>query len=321
VTTAPRVRWGVLGAGDIAIGAHVPAIQHSSNAELWAIGSRREDRAQELARRTGAPRAYGSYEALLDDPEVDAVYIGLPNGLHETWTVAAARAGKHVLCDKSLAFDGASAERMRAACASAGVRLMEGFMIRHHPQWDVVRAILDGEKIGTLRTIDAWLSGAARDDDHRWSTELGGGALYDVTTYGINIARFMTREEPTVVSAVASMRGGVDESSAIVLRFPSGVLATASGSLCSAPSQGARFVGARGELLMNDPVVTTFAGTTMVLTHEGRSETIRVPGANHFLHQIEHFSSCVRDAQRGLWPAEDGVANAAVCEAARATFR
>jgi predicted dehydrogenase len=120
------VRWGILGLGAIGRGAHAPAILHSNNGTLWAVASRDLAKAEAVARETKAPKAYGSYEALLADHEVDAVYIGLPNGMHEAWTVAAARAGKHVLCDKSLTFDAASAERMRDTCAVAGVRLMEG---------------------------------------------------------------------------------------------------------------------------------------------------------------------------------------------------
>jgi predicted dehydrogenase len=315
-----KVRWGVLGTGRIAVGAHVPAIAYASNAELAAIGTRGAARRDELAGSAAGWTVHESYEALLADDSIDAIYIGLPNGLHELWTLAAARAGKHVLCDKSLALDAAAASRMREACSAANVRLMEGFMIRHHPQWDRVRALVAEGALGTLRTIQAWLTGSAADDDHRWSADLGGGALFDVTAYGINIARLVTQQEPVQVVATAKMRGRVDESSQVSLRFPSGVLATATGSLSAAATQGVQLVGDKGELWVPSPVVPHFEPTSLTLTTGGRAHLLHVPGANHFLHQIEHFSACVLDENRPLWPAEDGVANVTVCDAARRAF-
>lgn len=300
--------------------AHVPAIVHSSNAVLVAVGTRSATRGAELAGSAAGWAVHDSYEALLADESIDAIYVGLPNGLHESWVLAAARAGKHVLCDKSLALDAAAALRMRDACSAANVRLMEGFMIRHHPQWDRVRALVAEGALGTLRTIQAWLTGSAADDDHRWSADLGGGALFDVTAYGINIARLVTQQEPVQIAATAKMRGRVDESSQVSLLFPSGVLATATGSLSAAATQGVHLVGDMGELWVPSPVVPHFEPTSLTLTTAGRAHLLHVPGANHFLHQIEHFSACVLDANRPLWPAEDGVANVTVCDAARRAF-
>jgi D-xylose 1-dehydrogenase (NADP+, D-xylono-1,5-lactone-forming) len=315
-----KVRWGVLGSGRIAMGAHVPAIVHSSNGVLVGVATRGAARRAELAASAAGWAVHDSYEELLADQSIDAIYIGLPNGLHESWVLAAARAGKHVLCDKSLALDTGAALRMREACSAANVRLMEGFMIRHHPQWDRVRELVAQGALGTMRTIHAWLTGTAADDDHRWSAELGGGALFDVTAYGINIARLLTQEEPTQIVATAQMRGRVDESSQVSLRFPSGVLATATGSLGAAATQGVHIVGDKGELRVPSPVVPHFEPTTLTLAAGGEVFTPHVPGANHFLHQVEHFSACVLDPTRPLWPAEDGVANVTVCDVARRAF-
>jgi predicted dehydrogenase len=299
----------------------VPAIVHSSNATLVAMGTRGVARRAELERSAAGCIVHDSYEALIADENVDAVYIGLPNGMHEAWALAAARRGKHVLCDKSLALDTGAALRMREACAAANVRLMEGFMYRHHPQWDRVRELVDSGALGTVRSIHAWLTGTANDDDHRWSADLGGGALFDVTAYGINIARLITQEEPAQILATADMRGAVDQSSHVTLRFASGVLATAVGSLCAAASQGVVIVGHKGTLRVTAPVVPHFEPAVLALDTGGGTQAIHVSGANHFLHQIEHFSACVLDASRPLWPGEDGVANVTVCDAARRAYK
>ncbi len=317
MATNARVRWGILGGGRIALWAHAPALHGASNACLRAIATRKAGTARGAADAAGAEVVYADYPVLLADPAIDAVYIGLPNGLHEAWTIAAARAGKHVLCDKSLALDLAAALRMRAACEEAGVRLMEGFMVRHHPQWTRVRRLLAEGAVGELRAIDTWLTGAAGTTDHRWSRALGGGALYDVTVYGVDLARFLTGEEPEDVRALGTRRGDVDASSVVALRFPSGVVATAAGSLVAAASQGVRITGTDGVLTLEQPVVTHFDPTRVHLDRAGARETWLLPGANHFLHQIEHFSACVLDPARPLGPGEDGVENARVCEAAR----
>src|SRR4051812_19117915 len=173
------IGWGILGCGSIATHAVAPAIGWSHNGCLVAIASREKSTAEAKAKSLGASRAYAPYEVMLADPEVVAVYIGLPNGLHEAWAIAAIDAGKHVLCEKSLALSPASARRVCDAASKRGVRLVEAFMYRHHPQWSVVRGLLEERAIGDVRIVRAGLAGtlgAAKKDDHRWSSELGGGA-------------------------------------------------------------------------------------------------------------------------------------------------
>jgi predicted dehydrogenase len=319
------VRWGILGCGWIATEAVAPAIRWSHNGRLVAVASRDPDVASARARQVGAERAYAPYDALLDDPDVDAVYIGLPNGLHEEWALRCAQSGKHVLCEKSLTMTLASARRMGEAFSSRGLRLIEAFMYRHHPQWSLVRALLADGAIGTPHMVRAsFCSRFAKPADHRWSATLGGGALWDLTCYGINVTRYVTRVEPVRVAALGDWRTPekVDASTTVSLELEGGVLASITGSLRCGPDQTVVIVGDRGVLEIARPFVPRWE-PTHVSVRLGWAEERRheVGGANHFLHQVEHFASLVLDPQRDAWPAEDGIRNVAACEAADTSAR
>lgn len=304
-----RVRWGILGCGSIATSALAPAMRWSSNGELVAAASRDKAKAEAL----GVPRAHGSYEALLDDPEVDAIYIGLPNGLHRRWAIAAAEAGKHVLCDKSLALTRDDADAIGEAFRRRGLLLAEGFMVRHHPQWTRARELLDSGAIGTPRHVRAVLRATlGKDEDHRWSASLGGGALFDVTCYAVNAARYFLREEPTAARGVARWRSpGADESTDAILDFASGAVASVHGSLCAPFEQEVVVSGDRGRLVLARPFIPHWDPVTIVVERDGAVDHVPITGANHFLHMVEHVATAVR---RGvLEPAEDGVANVHAC--------
>lgn len=313
-----RVRWGILGCGSIASSAIAPAIQWSANGELLAIASRTPERAAEKAKELGAPRAYGRYEELLADPDVDAVYLGLPNGLHAHWAMHAAHAGKHVLCDKSLTLDVASARALRELFRSRDLVLVEGFMVRHHPQWTLVHSLITKDAIGPVRQVRAWFRATLdRPGDHRWSKTLGGGALFDVTCYAINVARFVIGEEPSRVLATARWASsGVDEATDALLEFPGGAVASVHGSLRAPFEQGVVIVGERGRIVLEKPFVPRWEGTEVAI-HVRREgpEVQLVGGANHTLHMIEHVSRCIGDRTLPLFPAEDGSANVATCAA------
>ncbi len=317
------VGWGILGCGNIATHALAPAITWSRNGKLVAIASRSAQTAAAKAQTLGAMRAYGSYEDLLDDPEVHAVYIGLPNGLHAEWAKAAARAGKHVLCDKSLTLDEASARALGRVFDDAGLVLMCGFMVRHHPQWELARRLLAEGAIGRVRSVRAWLAGRLDSPtDHRWSVVLGGGALFDVTCYGVNAARAIVGTEPRIVGARAAWRTSmddppdrVDESSHALLEFPGGEIAAVYGSLVAEPEQGVVIVGDKGRMTLERPFIPGWdQAPVQVVTSHGNA-THMAPGANHFLHQVEHFAAAVNDGQRSLFPAENGVADTIACAA------
>lgn len=315
---APTLRWGILGAGRIAQSAIIPSLHYAKNARPMAIASRNPERAKRIATRLSIPKVYGGYEALLADPDIDAIYIGLPNGLHPEWVCKAAAAGKHILCEKSLALNLEDAKRMRAACWSAGVLLMEGYMYRHHPQWAKAEELIRGGQLGHILSVDARLSGYVPAEDHRWDPELGGGALFDVTCYGINVARLIFDAEPTAVQAIADWdEGGVDRSSRVIMTFPEGGHAGAWGSFEGSGGQMVHIVGTDGELWLDRPFVPHFDPVELVLKRLDGIDRIRVGGANHYLHQLEYFSRCVLQEELLGTPGEDGVANVAVCVAAQ----
>jgi predicted dehydrogenase len=317
-----RIGWGILGCGSIATHAIAPAITWSQNGRLVAVASRDRGVAEGKRTQLGALRAYAPYEALLEDREVDAVYIGLPNGMHEEWALRAAAAGKHVLCEKSLTLSADAATRMGDAFAERGLRLVEAFMYRHHPQWRAVKELLP--EIGEIRFVRSSLLGHLRaPDDHRWSASLGGGALFDVTCYPVNAARFVLNAEPIAIQAVASMHreGGVDETTQASLVFPDGVIASVSGALDAGRDQSFVVVGTAGTLEVTRPFVPGWSATSIVLRdRDARERHVEVGGANHFLHQVEHFVSLVLDPARKARPSENGVANVGVCEAIARSF-
>ena len=314
----PVVRWGILGCGSIATSAIAPAIRWSNNGELLAIGSRSKERAAEKAAELGAPRSYGRYEDLLADPDVDAVYLGLPNGEHARWALAAAAAGKHVLCDKSLTLDLSNALDVRDEFRSRGLLLVEGFMVRHHPQWTLVRALLESGTIGPVRHVRAWFRATLDNaEDHRWSKTLGGGALFDVTCYAVNAARLAIGEEPARALGTARWaKSGVDESTDALLEFPSGAVASVHGSLRAPFEQGVVISGERGRIVVDRPFVPRWEATTVAIYVDRSGPEVQlVAGANHFLHMVEHVARTIRDRSLPLFPAEDGVANVAACSA------
>jgi len=317
------LRWGILGCGAIATSAIAPAIRWARDAELVAVGSRTMDRARQKAAEVGAARAHGRYEDLLADPEVDAVYIGLPNGEHAQWAIAAAEAGKHVLCDKSLTLHVDDAHAMREAFARRGLVLVEGFMVRHHPQWSALRDLLASGAIGGVQHLRAWFRARLSNDaDHRWSPELGGGALFDVTCYPINLVRFVTREEPAAAQATGLFTAsGVDAETDALLEMPSGIVASVHGSLRAPFEQGLVVAGERGRLILERPFVPGWEPTSILVDVDGSMERRDVSGANHFLHMIEHVTSHIRDRSTPLAPAEDGVANVEACNLVLAAAR
>lgn len=312
------VRWGILGCGAIASWAVCPALRWSPITELRGIASRSAARAEAKAREVEAPRAYGSYQEIVDDPDIDVIYLGVPNGLHEKWGTAALKAGKHVMCEKSLALSSAAARRMVEAAGQSGVRLMEAFMYRHHPQWNLVRDTINSGEIGEVVLVRAGLAGQLLDsDNYRWSSVLGGGALYDVTCYAVNLARMIMRREPLSVFSLADRNtvDEVDRTSTVVMDFGFGRLATATGSLSAANYQYCEIHGTRGSISVEHPFIPGWQATTVTIERGMNRDRVEVSGANHFLHEIEHFALCARDPGRPLSPAEDGLCQALVNEA------
>jgi predicted dehydrogenase len=316
-----RLRWGVLSTARIGRTRFIPGVRGGHEGEVAAIASRDAARGRAVAAELDVPRAHGSYEALLADAEVDAVYIGLPNGLHAEWTVKCAAAGKHVLCEKPAARRLADAQRMAEACRRAGVLLMEAFMYRHHPQHarvlDLLRAGAIGEPVFVRASFCFAMSPERRAaGDVRLQPTLDGGALMDVGCYAVNAARYLFGAEPVEVTGLQRIDSqfGVDTSFAGVLRFPGDRLALVDGSFDATGTQQFEIAGAGGLIRVDRAFLPGSAAEPIHIVQGPDRRTETPPNADQYALEADHFAQSVR-AGRLLPPAEDGVAQAAVVDA------
>src|SRR5450755_38233 len=220
-----KIKWGILSTANIGIKRVIPAIIAGRRGIVAAIASRDPDRAGRVAASFGIARSYGSYEALLDDPEIEAIYNPLPNHLHVEWTVKALDAGKHVLCEKPIGLSAAEAQAIVAARDRSGMRVVEAFMVRFHPQWHRVRALVQGGRIGSVRAIQSAFVFSVLDPKNvRNRADIGGGALYDVGCYPIVTARYLFGTEPQRAIALVDRDPdlAVDRVTSGLLSFPGG---------------------------------------------------------------------------------------------------
>jgi predicted dehydrogenase len=316
---ADVVRWGILSPARIGTQKVIPAIQRAGRCEVVAIASRDVARAREAAEVLGIPRTHGSYEALLADPDVDAVYVPLPNHLHAAWTIAAARAGKHVLCEKPLAMTVAEAQGMIDAAVDAGVLLMEAFMYRLHPSWVAVRGLVASGRIGELRSVQSWF-GYYNDDptNIRNIREVGGGALYDVGCYCVNLSRMLFGAEPSGVGA--SIRrdpvGGTDVLTSAVLDFPGGGLASFTCSTRTETDQRVHVYGSEGRISVGIPFnIPPDRPTEVSVTAGGdppvspATEVLTFPACDQYTVQAEAFAAAILDGAPLPTPVEDALGN------------
>jgi len=317
------LRWGVLSTAKIGIGKVIPATAAAARCEVVAIASRDLGRAQAAASQLGIARAYGSYEDLLADPNVDAVYNPLPNHLHAEWTIAAARAGKHVLCEKPLATTTGDAERMIEACEAEGVLLMEAFMYRLHPTWEAVRASVASGRIGELRVVQSWFSYFNDDPgDIRNIVEAGGGALYDIGCYCVNLSRMLFGAEPERVrgSVMRDPIMGIDILTSAILDFDDG-MATFTCSTRAEPDQRVHIYGTEGRISVEIPFnIPPDRPTRVSITAGGDppvrpdTEVLTFDPANEYTIQAERFAAAVLDGDPVPIPPSDAIGNLRVIE-------
>jgi predicted dehydrogenase len=317
------VKWGVLGCADIAVKKVIPAMLGSELSQVTAIASRSEERAMATARSLGIPRAFGSYQALLDDPDLEAVYIPLPNHLHHEWAIAAAKAGKHVLCEKPLSTSSALAKEMIAGAERSGVKLMEAFMYRLHPLWVEVRRLIADGAIGDMRAVQSFFSYHNVDPgDIRNQVDSGGGALFDIGCYPVNVARMLFDAEPTNV--IAAIRRdpvfGTDILTSVVLDFE-GRHATFTCSTQLEDDQRVHIYGTEGRLLVEIPFNIPPDRPTRVLHIAGgdapvdpKVVTHQIDAADQYRVQADAFSRSIREGTPVPTPPEDAVANLEVME-------
>lgn len=290
--------WGVLGAGFVATRALVPAIQRSRNGRVTAIASRELSRARELAAQWDVERAYGSYQDLLDDPSIEAVYIALPNSLHAEWTLRAARAGKHVLCEKPLACDASEGEAMLAACRAAGVLLMEAAMYRFHPRMRRLQELVAGGALGTTRFLHSAFSFPFHNpQNYRNVPAYGGGALLDVGCYCVNALCWLSGAVPRAIQVFSHHReaGGIDLDTSALLRFPDGVLGHLQCSFAAAEHQTIEVVGSEGAVTA--PLAfTAWRDDPTFLRFQHGSQVTEEPfaPADPYQLMVEHFVETLR---------------------------
>jgi predicted dehydrogenase len=315
---AERVRWGVLGAAKIAVERVIPAMQRGEWAEVSAVASRDPGRARRVADALGIPRAYGSYEELLADPEIEAVYNPLPNHLHVPWSIRAAEAGKHVLCEKPVGLDAGEARRLLEARDRTGVKIQEAFMVRTHPQWLAARELVRSGRIGELRSFACTFSYFNRDAANiRNQATMGGGALMDIGCYPVTLSRFVYGAEPRRVLGHVERdpEWGVDRLTTAVLDFAAGH-ATFTCATQLAPYQRVQLFGTRGRVEVEVPVNAPPDRPTRILVADDAGvETREFPVCDQFTIQGDLFSRAVRERGEQPIPLEDALRNMAVIDA------
>ena len=320
-----KVRWGVIGAtAMIAVERVIPAMLEAERSEIIAVASRDPAQARGVAERFEIPRVHASYEALLADPDIEAVYIPLPNNLHMQWTIAAIEAGKHVLCEKPIALNAGEVTHMIAARDKAGVLVEEAFMLRDHPQWSRMREIIRSGRLGKIQATQGLYTYFNRDPDdiRNRDPELGGGGTYDLGCYTTAVARYVFQAEPMRVIATMQKDPSFDTArlSSVIIEFPDGH-GSWTISTQSARYQGLTILGEKGWMRPEIPHVPFAENETRIFiagdTWPGPfpEETITLAPVNQYTLQGDRFSRLVLGEAVEAWPLETALANIKVLDA------
>jgi len=322
---AEKIKWGVLGNANIARVCVIPAIQKSTNSTVYALASRSPERARQVATQNKIPRVYDSYDKLLTDSQIQAIYIPLPNHLHHPWALNALKAGKHVLCEKPLACNAVQALEMADTAREMGLLLMEAFMYRFHPRSKRIKEMVAGGSIGTPRlvrsafcyTMGKKLLGSSKGA--RMNPEMGGGALLDVGCYSVSVARWLFGCEPTRVQGQAVYHpAGVDVHFAGVLRFSDQGLATVEASFVSALQQTYTVVGSRGAIELPHNAFIPWEKDAVFIVRDKDEEEGKqhvVSGADEYQLMVEHFAEAVLGRAPLAYVPDDSVLNMKVLDA------
>jgi predicted dehydrogenase len=316
------VRWGVISTANIGTAKVIPGMMKSRELEIRAIASRTLPTARRWAKKLGIPVAYGSYEDLLNDPEIDAIYNPLPNHLHVPLTLQAAAKGKHVLCEKPIALTAKEAATLRKA--PAGIHIAEAFMVRHHPQWIKARELAASGKLGTLRAIQSFFSYFNIDPKNvRNMADIGGGAAYDIGCYPIVTARFVFGAEPVRVMALVDRdpEFRTDRTTSAVVDFGEGRHLTFTVSTQAVPYQRVNIFGTTARLEVEIPFNAPQDGAMKLYLDDGRkladasAKTIKLAKADQYQLQGEAFSRVVRGEEPLVFGVDDAIAQAKVIDA------
>lgn len=318
------VRWGILSTAKIGRTKVVPGMMKSPLCAISAVASRSEASAQAMARELGIPKAYGSYEALLADPDIEAVYNPLPNHLHVPLTLMAASAGKHVLCEKPIAITAHEAEQLKEA--SSKVFIAEAFMVRHHPQWQHARSLIQEGAIGEVRAIQVLFSYFNADPSNiRNRADIGGGGLLDIGCYAVVAGRYFFDAEPVRVIALEDLDPAlaIDRTTSAVMDFGAGRQLTFTVSTQLVPYQRAQILGTKGRIEIEIPFNAPPDEPTRIFLddgagHGGRSaRAVEFPVVDQYQLQGETFSGVIRGAELLKQGLEDALMNMRILDALR----
>jgi predicted dehydrogenase len=317
------VNWGIISTAKIGVEKVIPAMQKSRHCRIVAIASRDLATAEKVAKKLGIPQAYGSYEALLADPKIEAVYNPLPNHLHVPWSIKAAEAGKHVLCEKPIALDAKEAEQLVAARDRTGKLITEAFMVRSHPQWLRVRELVREGRIGRPRAIQGFFSYFLTDPKNvRNQADIGGGGLYDIGCYPIVTSRFLFEAEPRRVVALIERDPvlKIDRLASAILDYPEGQ-ASFTCSTQLVPYQRMQVFGDKGRIAVEIPFNAPPDRPCRIFVDDGsqlgdgsaRAESFEV--CDQYALQGDLFSEAIRTGKPVAFPLEDAVKNMRVIDA------
>ena len=314
-----KIRWGVLSTSKFAQNKIIPAVKHCQHAEISAIASRNLDSAQEVATRLGISTAYGSYEELLADANIDAIYNPMPNHLHVDWSIKALQAGKHVLCEKPIGLSSAEGQRLvDAAKQHPQLKIMEAFMYRLHPQWQRTKQLVDEGRIGQLRTIQSFFSYFNTDANNiRNKADIGGGGMMDIGCYNVSLSRFIFGTEPKRVLGIAEFdpQFQTDRLASGVLDFGNGT-ATFTCSTQLTPYQRVNIFGTEGRVEIEIPFNAPPDKPCRMWHQQGdKIEEIVFDICDQYTIEFDQFSLAVLNDTAVPTPLEDAVANMKVVEA------
>ena len=307
------IRWGILGCARIARMQLIPAIQRCENARLQAIASRDPAKFADFRASFGDFTAHASYEALLDDSSVDAVYLPLPNALHCEWAIKAMRKGKHVLCEKPLALTAREAEQMAATARECGVLLMEAFMYRYTDRTRKIRSVLDSGVLGEIRSVNSTFRFFLdRENTIKEKPELGGGALYDVGCYPLNLIGMIAGAEPLSITVECSTAHGVDDNLSALLRYESGLIASLHCGFNACGRIHSEITGTRGILLAPDTFLNDAGNLQLYLN--GKLELIEVDESDRYAEEVRDFSAAILEKRLPALGLDESLRNMRVLE-------
>lgn len=315
-----KIRWGILSTANIGTQKVIPAIQKAENCEVVAICSRNLETAQKAASELGIPKSYGSYEELLADQNIDAVYIPLPNHLHVPWTIKALEAGKHVLCEKPIGLDASEALQLKLAAEKfPHLKLMEAFMYRFHPQWVKAKQLVNEGTIGEVKTVQSFFSYFNNDTNNiRNIADIGGGALMDIGCYCIQFPRFIFGIEPKRAVGLIDRdpNSKIDRITSGMLDFGNGLSSSFTCSTQLQPFQRAQIVGTKGRIEIEIPVnAPPLEATKLTLATATGSEEMWFGPADQYTLQAEAFANAIIQNKEVPTSLEDAIGNMKVIDA------